>query len=210
MKARAASANGVQPPILLGLEEHVPRFGADVFVAPGAVVVGRVKIGSRSSVWYGSVVRGDSEDVRIGADCNVQDGAILHSDPGDPLIIGDGVSVGHRAIVHGARVEDDVLVGMGAIILNGAHLHSGSFVAAGAVVTPATDVPPGSLVAGVPARVVRDISASERATITATAREYMRRARLHERAIALSSEAVRSGDGREERLQPGESRERLS
>ena len=118
-----------------------------------AVVVGAVTMGPHSSIWYGAVARADADAIEIGEGSNVQDGCTLHSDAGFPLLIGKGVTVGHRVVLHGARVDDDVLVGMGSIVMNGAHIGSGSIVAAGAVVTPGTEVPPGSVVGGVPAKI---------------------------------------------------------
>jgi carbonic anhydrase/acetyltransferase-like protein (isoleucine patch superfamily) len=114
-----------------------------------------VTMGARSSIWYGAVARADHEVIEIGEGSNVQDGCTLHSDPGFPLLVGRGVTVGHRVVLHGARIDDDVLVGMGSVVMNGAHIGTGSIVAAGAVVTQGTEVPPGSVVAGIPAKVVR-------------------------------------------------------
>jgi carbonic anhydrase/acetyltransferase-like protein (isoleucine patch superfamily) len=152
-----------------------PDIDEEAFVAPTAVVVGAVTLGPRSSIWYGSVARADEETIVIGPDSNVQDGCALHSDPGFPLVVGRGVTVGHRVVLHGARVDDDVLVGMGSVVMNGAHIGSGSIVAAGAVVTPGTEVPPGSVVAGVPARVVRAATADDLAHIRGNAESYTRR-----------------------------------
>ena len=132
-----------------------PKIDDDAFVAPTAVVVGAVTMGPRSSIWYGAVARADAEVIEIGEGSNIQDGCTLHSDPGFPLVVGRGVTVGHRVVLHGARIDDDVLVGMGSVVMNGAHIGSGSIVAAGAVVTQGTQVPAGSLVAGVPAKVIR-------------------------------------------------------
>ena len=129
------------------------RSTSEAFVAPTAVVVGAVTMGPRSSIWYGAIARADAEVIEIGADSNVQDGSTLHSDPGFPLVIGRGVTVGHNVVLHGARVDDDVLVGMGSTVINGAHIGSGSIVAAGAVVMQGAEIPPNSLVAGVPAKV---------------------------------------------------------
>jgi carbonic anhydrase/acetyltransferase-like protein (isoleucine patch superfamily) len=179
-------------PLVIALDAYEPRLGDEVFVAPGAMVVGRVTIGSRSSIWYGSVIRADSAEISIGANCNVQDGSILHSDPGDPVVIGDRVTVGHRAVIHGARLESDVLVGIGAIVLNRARVGSGSLVAAGAVVTPGTEIPPGSLVVGVPANVRRLVNDRERATIAETPAEYVGRARMHRKNLTLLAQGARS------------------
>jgi len=154
------------------LDFGAPNIDSEAFVAPTAVVVGAVTMGARSSIWYSAVARADFETIEIGADSNVQDGCTLHSDPGFPLVLGRGVTVGHRVVLHGARVDDDVLVGMGSVVMNGAHIGSGSIVAAGAVVTPGTVVPPSSVVAGVPAKVVRQATDDDLAHIRANAASY--------------------------------------
>ena len=127
-------------------------------------------MGPRASIWYGAIARADAEVIEIGADSNVQDGSTLHSDPGSPLVIGERVTVGHNVVLHGARVDDDVLVGMGSTVLNGAHIGSGSIVAAGAVVMQGQQIPPNSLVAGVPAKVRRETTEDDRTAIALNAR----------------------------------------
>jgi carbonic anhydrase/acetyltransferase-like protein (isoleucine patch superfamily) len=169
---------------------HTPDIAADAFIAPMTTVVGRVRVGPRSSVWYGCVLRADDEEVVIGEECNVQDLSLMHADPGFPAVLGDRVSVGHRAIVHGATVEDDALVGMGATILNGARVGSGSVVAAGAVVTPGTEIPPNSLAAGVPAKVVREARESDREMISHTHESYLRKSEAHGSVEAVSFDEV--------------------
>ncbi len=166
-------------PLIAALGDRVPALDPTAFVAPSAVVVGDVVLGPRASVWYGAVVRADAESIRIGADSNVQDGSTLHSDPGFPLVLGERVTVGHRVVLHGARVDDDVLVGMGAVVMNGAHIGSGSIIAAGAVVTENAQVPPGSLVAGVPGKVVRDLGEAAVERIRANAVSYTDRLDQH-------------------------------
>ena len=157
------------------LQFGAPKIDEEAFVAPTAVVVGAVTLQARASVWYGVVVRADEEVIVIGPDTNVQDGCTLHCDPGYPLLVGRGVTIGHRVVLHGARVDDDVLVGMGSIVMNGAHIGSGSIVAAGAVVTPNTTVPPGSVVAGVPAQVVRQATDEDLEHIRHNAESYTAR-----------------------------------
>ena len=157
------------------LQFGAPKIDDDAFVAPTAVVVGAVTLGSRASIWYGAIARADEEVIVIGPDTNVQDGCTLHSDPGFPLLVGRGVTVGHRVVLHGARVDDDVLVGMGSVVMNGAHIGAGSIVAAGAVVTQNTTVPPGSVVAGIPAKVVREAGDDDLAHIRANAASYTER-----------------------------------
>jgi carbonic anhydrase/acetyltransferase-like protein (isoleucine patch superfamily) len=149
-----------------------PKIDDDAFVAPMAVVVGAVTMGPQASIWYGAVARADMETIEIGAQSNVQDGSTLHSDPGFPLVIGRGVTVGHRVVLHGARVDDDVLVGMGSVVMNGAHIGSGSIVAAGAVVTQGKEFPPRSVIAGIPAKVVREATDDDMAHIRGNAAAY--------------------------------------
>jgi carbonic anhydrase/acetyltransferase-like protein (isoleucine patch superfamily) len=121
-------------------------------------VVGDVHLGEESSVWYGAVLRGDTEPIRVGARTNIQDGCVLHADPGYPAIVGDDCVVGHNAIVHGCVVEDGCLIGMGATVLNGARIGEGSIVAAGALVPEGKEFPPRSLIVGIPAKRAKDVS----------------------------------------------------
>ena len=144
------------------------------FIHPLAFVCGDVTLGAGGSVWPYAVVRGDNDPIIIGARSNVQDGAVLHADPGVPCTLGAGVSIGHRAVVHGAEVGDGALVGIGAVVLNGAQIGAGSLVAAGAVVREAAVIEPGMLVAGVPARVVRALTDAERTRLAHTAAAYLR------------------------------------
>ena len=141
--------------MLMTLLGKTPEIGRDCFVADSAAVIGDVTVGDDSSVWFGAVIRGDSEPIRIGRRSSIQDNATIHCDDGHPVTIGDDVTVGHNAIVHGATLADGSLVGMGAIVMNGAVIGAGSVVAAGAVVTQDMVVPPCSLAAGIPARVVK-------------------------------------------------------
>ncbi len=168
------------------LDFGAPDIDPEAFVAPTAVVVGKVTLGPRASVWYGAIVRADSEVIEIGEDSNVQDGSTLHSDPGFPLVLGRGVTVGHSVVLHGARVDDDVLVGMGSTVLNGAHIGSGSIIAAGAVVMQGAEIPPNSLVAGVPAKVRRQTTEDDVAAIKASAVSYTDRLDRHRAVRRLS------------------------
>jgi carbonic anhydrase/acetyltransferase-like protein (isoleucine patch superfamily) len=143
------------------------------------VVLGEVTLGPRSSVWYGSVLRGDMAAISIGEATNLQDGTIVHVDEGKPARIGARVGVGHRAILHGCTVEDDCLIGMGSILLNDVVIGAGSVVAAGAVVREGMVVPPGSLVMGVPARVARPVDDALRARIRGTWEHYVAEAERH-------------------------------
>ena len=149
------------------------------FIAPGAVVVGDVTLEEDTSIWFCAVLRGDTDQIRIGRGSNIQDGAVLHADPGSPCVIGAGVTVGHRAIVHGAQVGDNVVVGMGSIILNRAVIGENSIIAAGAIVTEDTVVPAGSLVMGVPAKVRRQLSEEEIARNRWAAEHYVANARRY-------------------------------
>lgn len=164
---------------LLAYDGHEPVLAPDAFVAEGATLVGAVTVGEEASVWFGAVVRADGAPIEVGASSNVQDGCVLHSDPGFPVAVGARVTIGHRAVVHGCTIEDDSLVGMGAVVLNGAVVGSGSLVAAGSVVLEGTVVPPGSLVAGVPGRVKREVTDAERERMQSGATSYVTRARRY-------------------------------
>jgi carbonic anhydrase/acetyltransferase-like protein (isoleucine patch superfamily) len=164
------------------LGDAAPSVHPDAWVAPGAVIVGRVSIGRAASVWYGSVLRADDDEIVVGPECNIQDLCCLHVDPGEPVILAERVSLGHHATVHGAHVEAGALIGIGAVVLGRARIGAGSLVAAGTVIRPGQQVPPGVLVAGVPGRVVRDLTDEDRATFTDTAVRYVRRAARHRRA----------------------------
>jgi carbonic anhydrase/acetyltransferase-like protein (isoleucine patch superfamily) len=159
-----------------------PDIDPTAWIAPGAVVVGDVVIGADAGVWYGSVLRGDDERIEVGPRCNVQDGCVLHVDPGFPCLLEPDVSLGHRAVVHGAQVASWALIGIGAVVLSGARVGQGALVAAGAVVLPGTQVPPGALVAGVPAKVRRDVTDAERDDMRRRIDAYRAKARLHRAA----------------------------
>ena len=152
---------------------HRPTIHPDAFVHPAAHVIGNVTLGARVSVWPTAVLRGDSDAITIGEDSNVQDGTVVHVDPGVPCTIGARVAIGHRAIVHGATVQDDCLIGMGAILLNGVVVGSGSIVGAGAVCREGMPIPPNSLVVGVPGKVIRETTLEERARIGHTVAAYL-------------------------------------
>ena len=150
-----------------------PKMAMNVFVAPNATVIGDVVIGEHSSIWFGSVVRGDVNYIRIGAYSNLQDNSVIHVTTAKyPTIIGDEVTMGHKVLVHGCVIGSRCLIGMGAILMDGVEIGDESLVAAGAVVTPGTKVPPRSLVRGFPARVVRELSDEEVAEIKRLAKHY--------------------------------------
>jgi carbonic anhydrase/acetyltransferase-like protein (isoleucine patch superfamily) len=164
------------------LGSDTPSIHPEAWVAPGAVVVGRVRLGRASSVWYGSVLRADDAEIVVGAECNIQDLCCLHVDPGEPAVLEDRVSLGHHATVHGAHVETGALVGIGAIVLGRARIGAGTLVAAGAVVLPGTRLPAGVLVAGIPSRVVRELTDADRESFAQTAVNYVQRAGRHRTA----------------------------
>ena len=145
----------------------------EVLILPGAAVNGDVTLGRGCSVWYNAVIRGDVSPVIIGENTNIQDNAVLHTSHDLPLVLGRGVTVGHGAILHSCTVEDNVLIGMGAIVLDGAVIGRDSIVGAGALVTKNTRVPPGSMILGSPARVKRPLTEEEIAAIRENAREYV-------------------------------------
>ena len=154
---------------------------ASVFLAEGVVIRGDVTIGEQSSVWFNSVLRGDCEAIRIGRRTNVQDTCVLHADPGFPCILGNDVTLGHGAIVHGAEVADRVMIGMRAVVMNGAKIGPGSIVGVGAVVTEGTQIPPGSLVVGLPAKVKRELTEDEVNYIRHAADHYVEQARRYQK-----------------------------
>ena len=154
-----------------------PDLSPAAFIAPTATVIGNVEIHQGASIWYGAVARGDVELIQIGAHSNVQDGAILHGDPNLPTILEDYVTIGHRAVVHSAHIERGCLIGIGAIILNGVRVGAGSIVGAGAVVTK--NVPPGSLVVGVPGKVLKALSPEEIDDLVDHAKKYEQLALTH-------------------------------
>ncbi len=161
------------------LDGTAPRFEDEAgnWIAPDAVLIGNVHVGRNVGVWFGVVVRGDNEAIVIGADTNVQEHAMMHTDPGFPLTIGKGCTVGHRAILHGCTIGDNSLIGMGAIVLNGAKIGRNSLVGAGALVTEGKEFPDNSLIVGSPARVVRELDEKAVAGLRASAAHYVENAR---------------------------------
>jgi carbonic anhydrase/acetyltransferase-like protein (isoleucine patch superfamily) len=164
---------------------RTPRIDDDAWIAPGATVIGDVALSAGASVWYGAVLRADNAPITIGRDSNLQDNVSAHVDPGFPLTVGDRVSVGHNAVLHGCTVEDEVLIGMSATIMNGARIGTGSLVAAGALITQGMVVPPRSLVAGVPAKVRRELTDEELESIGANAEVYLAKTAEHREATLL-------------------------
>ncbi|MGK5627505.1 gamma carbonic anhydrase family protein [Streptomyces sp. URMC 123] len=167
----------------MGIGGKEPRVDASAFTAPTSVVIGDVSLAAGSSVWYHAVLRADCDSITVGAGSNIQDNCTVHVDPGFPVAVGERVTVGHNAVLHGCTVEDDVLVGMGATVLNGAVIGAGSLIAAQALVPQGLRVPPGSLVAGVPAKVKRELTAEEREHIALNAAVYVDLAGAHRAAL---------------------------
>ncbi len=156
-----------------------PSIGQDVFIAPTAVIIGDVTIGDRASIWYGAVIRGDMEPIRIGRETNIQDNCVIHTDWGRPVVIGDKVTVGHKAVIHGCTIEDNCLIAISASVLNGAHVKTGSVVGAGSVVREKQIVGPNHLVTGVPAILKKDLGEGMAAILDEPADIYVKLARDH-------------------------------
>ncbi|MGY8635472.1 gamma carbonic anhydrase family protein [Bradyrhizobium sp. 14AA] len=161
-----------------GVSPTLPEPGT-FWIAPGAHVIGNVRIGRDVGIWFGAVLRGDNELLDIGDGSNIQEGALLHSDPGFPLVIGPGVTIGHHAIVHGSKLGSNVLVGMGATILNGAQIGANSLVGAQALVTEGKSFPDGSLIVGSPAKAVRQLDEKTIASLQQSALNYVSNWRRH-------------------------------
>ncbi|MGA8461769.1 MAG: gamma carbonic anhydrase family protein [Streptosporangiaceae bacterium] len=171
---------------LLGsLGDFVPSVDPEAWIAPTAVVVGRVTIGRAANIWYGAVLRADDDEIVVGPECNIQDLCCMHVDAGEPAVLEERVSLGHHATVHGAHVGAGALIGMGAIVLGGARVGAGTLVAAGSVVRPGASIPAGVLFAGVPGRVVRELTDADRASFADSAVNYVARAGRH-RDVAWS------------------------
>lgn len=166
---------------LYALDDHRPRFAdpASIWIAPDAHVMGQVELGPDVSIWFAAVLRGDNEPIRIGARTNIQDGAILHTDPGFPLDLGEDVTIGHRAIVHGCTVGANSLIGMGATLLNGARIGRNCIVGANALVTEGKVFPDNSLIVGAPAKVVRNLDEAAAEALRTSAARYVANARRY-------------------------------
>lgn len=175
--------------MIIRVGEHAPALAPDSFVAPSADVIGQVEVGSRSSVWYLAVLRGDQNLIRIGAETNVQDGTVIHNDPpefpGYVVDIGDRVTIGHGARLHGCRIGSHCLIGAGAILMDGARVGDHCIVAAGALLPPHFEVPAGRLAVGAPARVARELKDQERVLIERAADIYVARIRDHAGAVEV-------------------------
>jgi carbonic anhydrase/acetyltransferase-like protein (isoleucine patch superfamily) len=159
------------------LDAVAPRLAVTAWVADSAQVMGNVELGDDASVWFGAVIRGDTEVIRIGKRTNIQDASVLHADVGQPLTIGDDVTVGHKVMLHGCTIGDGSLIGIGAVVLNGARIGKGCLVGAGALVTEGKEFPDGSMIIGSPAKVVRELNAEQREGLLMSAAHYVDNAR---------------------------------
>ncbi|HEX6723054.1 MAG TPA: gamma carbonic anhydrase family protein [Burkholderiaceae bacterium] len=169
-------------------EHHTPDVAPDAYVADNATVLGRVRLGAKASVWFGASVRGDNDTIAIGPGSNVQDGAVLHVDPGFPMKIGERVSIGHQAMLHGCTIGDGALIGIQAIVLNGAVIGEQSLVGAGALVTEGKQFPPRSLILGAPAKLMRELTEQDLLMLKAAADSYI------ERSVRYRTSLVRIDD----------------
>ena len=164
---------------LYRLGSQSPSLGANVYIAPNATVIGHVALGANVSVWFGATLRGDNDLISIGSNSNVQDSAVLHTDPGFPLTIGENVTIGHQAMLHGCTIGDGSLIGIQSVILNGAVIGKGSLVGAGAIITERKVFPGGSLILGAPAKVARELRPEESARLIDIADNYVQRHRYY-------------------------------
>lgn len=161
------------------LDGVAPHVATDAWIAPSAELIADVQLGSLSSIWFGAVVRADNTPIMIGARSNIQEGAMLHSDPGAPLTIGEDVTVGHHAVLHGCTIGDRVLIGMGAIVLNRAVIGPDCLIGAGALVTEGKEFPAGFLIVGSPARAVRPLNDAQKAMLRSSAALYVEKAKSY-------------------------------
>jgi carbonic anhydrase/acetyltransferase-like protein (isoleucine patch superfamily) len=163
--------------MIYALDGIAPEIDPDSWVAPDANLIGRVALEAGASVWFGATLRGDNEEIRIGAGSNVQENCVMHTDMGYPLRVGANCTIGHKAMLHGCTIGDGSLVGMGATILNGARIGAGCLIGAGALIPEGREIPDGSLVMGMPGKVVRDLDAAAQAGLLASAAHYQERMR---------------------------------
>lgn len=159
------------------LDGIAPEVAASAWVADSAQLVGRVTLGPEASVWFGTVARGDTDAITIGAGSNIQDACVLHADAGQPLVVGERVTVGHQVVLHGCTIGDESLIGIGAIVLNGAHIGKHCLVGAGSLVTEGKEFPDGSMIMGIPAKVVRPLTPEQIEGLRHSAAHYIDNAR---------------------------------
>jgi len=165
------------------LDQVAPRIAESAWVADSAQVMGNVELAEDSSVWFGAVVRGDTEVIRIGRGSNIQDCSVLHADIGKPLTVGENVTVGHQVMLHGCTIGDNALIGIGAVVLNGAKIGKGCIVGAGSLVTEGKEFPDGSMIMGSPAKVVRELTEQQQAALKMSAVHYIENARRFQRGL---------------------------
>jgi carbonic anhydrase/acetyltransferase-like protein (isoleucine patch superfamily) len=170
---------------LYALDGIAPQIDPDVvWIAPSAVLVGKVVVKAGVGIWFGVVARGDNEPITIGARSNVQENVVLHTDMGFPLTVGEGCTIGHKAMLHGCTIGDNTLIGMGATVLNGARIGSNCLIGAGALITEGKEIPDGSLVVGAPGKIIRELDAAAIAGLTRSAEGYVRNARRFAAGLA--------------------------
>ena len=163
---------------IYSFDTHVPTIDPDAWIAPDANVIGLCIIGAKASVWFGATLRGDNEPITIGAGANVQENCVLHTDMGFPLTVGENCTIGHKAMLHGCTIGDQTLIGMGATVLNGAVIGDNCLIGAGALIPEGKHIPDGSLVMGMPGRVVRDLDANAIAGLMQSALGYQEKSRV--------------------------------
>ncbi|HWO76529.1 MAG TPA: gamma carbonic anhydrase family protein [Bacillus sp. (in: firmicutes)] len=172
--------------MLYRIHEKQPVVHENAYIAPGAILIGDVIISDQASVWFNAVLRGDNSQITVGERSNIQDGAIIHVDPGFPAMIGQDVTIGHNAIIHGCIIEDGALIGMGAAILNGAIVKKGALVAAGALVTEGMVIEEGMLAAGVPAKLMKNLTESQVERLKRGAESYVQKGSMYSRNLELA------------------------
>ena len=173
-----------QGPRIFTLEGDAPDIHGGAWAAPGAVLIGRVRLLDQSSVWFNVVARGDNEWITVGEGSNIQDGSVMHTDVGCPLDVGAGVTVGHKVMLHGCRISDNVLVGMGSTVLNRAVVGENTIIGAGSLVAEGKEIPPGVLALGVPARPIRDLKEQELQLIKYSAEHYIANAERYRKGLS--------------------------
>ncbi len=168
---------------IYALDDMAPQLAPSAWVADSAQVIGNVELAEDVSVWFGTVIRGDTETIRIGRASNIQDASVLHADIGKPLTIGENVTVGHKVMLHGCTIGDGSLIGIGAVVLNGAKIGKGCIVGAGALVTEGKEFPDGSMIIGSPAKAVRELTPEQQAGLALSAQHYVENARRFARGL---------------------------
>ncbi len=171
--------------MIYALDDLAPEIAANAWIADTAVLIGKVVVEEEANIWFGAVLRGDNEEIRVGRGSNVQENAVLHTDMGHPLTIGAQCTIGHKAMLHGCTIGEGSLIGMGAVVLNGAKIGRGCLIGAGALITEGKEIPDGSLVMGAPGRVVRSLDAEAQARLLMSARGYQANARRFAMGLKL-------------------------